>query len=239
MLFEPFYGYLSKTCKRMRSALEGLPPFFWVLSRESLGMLTTKEAIEQRRSVRKYKLDPIPDGYITELLHSARLAPSGCNAQPWRFKIVREPDVKAKLAQAAHNQSFIAEAPVVMVCCADIQGYIDGSTSGVQDLGKIGAVEEEVVTTIKEKTEVLKILGTADLGPRIAANVAIAIEHMVLRALDFGLGTCWVRLIDEPRIKQIFGWDDHIYVVALLPMGFPAEFPQARKRRELSDIMID
>ncbi len=202
-------------------------------------MLTTKEAIERRRSIRKYKPDPIPDGYITELLHSARLAPSGCNAQPWRFKIVREPDVKAKLAQAAHNQSFIAEAPVVMVCCADIQGYIDGSTSGAQDLGEIGAVEEEVVTTIKEKTEILKILGTADLGPRIAANVAIAIEHMVLRALDFGLGTCWVRLIDEPRIREIFGWDDNIYVVALLPMGFPAESPQARKRRELSDIMID
>ena len=202
-------------------------------------MLTTKEAIERRRSIRKYKPDPIPDGYITELLHSARLAPSGCNAQPWRFKIVREPDVKAKLAQAAHNQSFIAEAPVVMVCCADIQGYLDGSTSGAQDLGEIGAVEEEVVTTIKEKTEILKILGTADLGPRIAANVAIAIEHMVLRALDFGLGTCWVRLVDEPRIREIFGWDDNIYVVALLPMGFPAESPQARKRRELIDIMID
>jgi nitroreductase len=201
-------------------------------------MLTTKEAIEQRRSIRKYKPDQIPDGYITELLHSARLAPSGCNAQPWRFKIVREPDVKVKLAQAAHNQSFIAEAPVVIVCCADIQGYIDGSTSGAQDLGEIGAVEEEVVTTIKEKTEILKILGTADLGPRIAANVAIAIEHMVLRALDFGLGTCWVRLIDEPRIREIFGWDDNIYVVALLPMGFPAESPQARKRRELRDIMI-
>ena len=122
----------------MRSALEGLIPVSWALSRESLDMLTTKEAIEQRRSIRKYKPDPIPDGYITELLHSARLAPSGCNAQPWRFKIVREPDVKAKLAQAAHNQSFIAEAPVVMVCCADIQGYIDGSTSGVQDLGEIG-----------------------------------------------------------------------------------------------------
>jgi nitroreductase len=203
-----------------------------------MDMLTTKEAIEKRRSIRKYKPDPIPDEFVTELLHAARLAPSGCNAQPWRFKTVKEPDVKARLAQAAYKQLFIAEAPVVMVCCADIQGYIDGSSSGAQDLGKIGAVEERVVRTIKDKTEILRTLGTDDLGPHIAANVAIAIEHMVLRALDFGLGTCWVRLIDESKIRKIFGWDENIYVVALLPMGFPAEFPQARNRRELEDILI-
>lgn len=201
-------------------------------------MLTTKEAIEIRRSIRKYKPDPIPDEFVTELLHAARLAPSGCNAQPWRFKIVKEPDVKARLAQAAYRQMFIAEAPVVMVCCADIRGYIDGSSSGVQDLRKIEAVEERVVRTIKDKTEILRTIGTNDLGPRIAANVAIAIEHMVLRALDFGLGTCWVRLIDESRIRKIFGWDENIYVVALLPIGFPAEFPQARKRRKIEGILI-
>jgi nitroreductase len=78
-------------------------------------MLTTKEAIEKRRSIRKYKPDPVPDEAVKELLHAARLAPSGCNAQPWRFKIVKEPDVKARLAQAAYKQMFIAEAPVVMV----------------------------------------------------------------------------------------------------------------------------
>lgn len=203
-----------------------------------MGMLTTKEAIEKRRSIRKYKPDPIPDEFVRELLHAARLAPSGCNAQPWRFKIVKEPDVKARLAQAAYKQMFIAEAPVVMVCCADIRGYIDGSSSGVQDLGRIGAVEERVVRTIRDKTEIIRTLGMDDLGPRIAANVAIAIEHMVLRALDFGLGTCWIRLIDESEIRKIFGWDDNIYVVALLPIGFPAESPQARKRRELEDILI-
>jgi hypothetical protein len=45
-------------------------------------------------------------------------------------------------------------------------------------------------------------------------------------------------LIDESEIRKIFEWDDNIYVVALLPMGFPAESPQARKRRELEDILI-
>jgi nitroreductase len=60
-----------------------------------------------------------------------------------------------------------------------------------------------------------------------------------LRALDFGLGSCWVRLIDEQKVKELFKWSDNIYVVALLPIGYPAESPEARKRLELDEILID
>ena len=97
-------------------------------------MLTTKEAIEKRRSIRKFKPDPIPNEYITELLNAARLAPSGCNAQPWRFRIVADQVTKSELAHAAYDQAFIAEAPNVIICCADISGYIEGTVSGVQDV---------------------------------------------------------------------------------------------------------
>jgi len=202
-------------------------------------MLTTKEAIEKRRSIRKYKADSIPDEYVRELLDSARLAPSGCNAQPWRFKIVKESDVKAKLAEAAYNQAFISQAPIVIVCCADIQGYLDGTVSGVQDLGQIGAIEDRIVTILKGKAKDLETIGSNELGPRIASNVAIAIEHIVLRARDFGLGSCCIRLMDEQKVKEIFGWSENVFVVALLPIGYPAEFPIARKRLELNAILID
>ncbi|MBF0506001.1 MAG: nitroreductase family protein [Nitrospirae bacterium] len=202
-------------------------------------MLNTKEAIEKRRSIRKYKPDFIPDENIRELLDSARLAPSGCNAQPWRFKIVKEAGVKARLAEAAYNQSFIADAPVVIVCCADIQGYIDGTVSGVQDLGKVGAVKDGMVTVLQRRADNLKTMDRSELVPIIAVNVAIAIEHIVLRALDFGLGSCWVRLFYEQKVKDLFEWRDNIYVVALLPIGYPAEMPKARKRLELNEILID
>ncbi|MDI6763693.1 MAG: nitroreductase family protein [Thermodesulfobacteriota bacterium] len=202
-------------------------------------MFTTKEAIEKRRSIRKFKTEPIPDEYITELLNAARLAPSGCNAQPWRFKIVKEQETKSKLAYAAYDQSFIAEAPVIIVCCADIQGYLNGTVSASQDLGKIGAIEDRIVKILHSRTEQMKSIGIHEIGPRIAANVAIAIEHIVLRALDFGLGSCWIRLVDEQKVKEIFGWDDNIYVVALLPIGYPAEFPEERKRLKLKDILIE
>jgi nitroreductase len=202
-------------------------------------MLTTKEAIEQRRSIRKFKPDPVPDDVISELLDAARLAPSGSNAQPWRFKIVKDSQTKKKLAEAAYNQSFIAQAPVVFVCCADIDGYLNGVVSGLQDLGRTGAVEDRIVKIILERTDKTKSTSIDQLGQRIAFNVAIAIEHIVLRALDFGLGTCWIRLMDEQAIKTIFGWDDTISVVALLPVGYSDESPAPRKRRIIEEIILD
>ena len=202
-------------------------------------LLSTKEAIRQRRSIRKFKPDPVPDECVAELLESARLAPSGCNAQPWRFKVVRDPGKRLLLAQAAHDQMFIAEAPVVIVCCADVQGYLDGSVSGIQDLGKIGAVEDKVVKVLVKNIDQLRTYSVEELGARIAANVAIAIEHMVLRALDFGLGSCWIRFLDAERIKKMFGWDDNIFVVALLPVGYPAESPAPRKRLLPKALLID
>lgn len=201
-------------------------------------MLTTKEAIEERRSIRKFKDTQVSQEIIMELLDAARLAPSGCNAQPWKFKIIEDEETKQKLSQAAHKQSFIAQAPVVLVCCADISAYIEGTVSGVQDLGKVGALEEQIVNILCESAYELKQASIDEIGPRIAVNVAIAIEHIVLRALDFGLGTCWIRLLEEEKIKEIFGWDDNIYVVALLPLGYPAESPKQRKRVTLSEIII-
>jgi nitroreductase len=202
-------------------------------------MLTTKEAIEQRRSIRKFKSEPVPDEYIDALLDAARLAPSGSNAQPWRFKIVKDSETKAKLVHAAYNQAFIAEAPVVFVCCANIGGYLDGVVSGLQDLGKVGAVEDRIVEIVLNRTGRMMKMNLDQFGQRIAFNVAIAIEHVVLRALDFDLGTCWIRLIDESAIKSIFGWDDTISVVALLPIGYPDEAPAPRKRRSIEDIVIE
>lgn len=201
-------------------------------------MLTTKEAIEQRRSIRKFKSDTVPDEVMSALLDAARLAPSGCNAQPWRFKIVRDEETKRKLAQAAFDQPFVAEAPVVLVCCADVGAYLEGMVSGTEDLGKIGVVEDRIVKIIHRAADGMKSMPVAEVGPRIAVNVAIAVEHIALRALDFGLGSCWIRLINEQAVKGIFGWDDNLYVVALLPLGYPAEAPPPRKRRSIEEIVL-
>lgn len=202
-------------------------------------VLTTKEAIENRRSIRKFKPDSVSDETIMALLESARLAPSGCNAQPWRFKIVKDLETKKRLQAIAYNQKFISQAPVVLVICADVQGYLDGRISGVQDLGKIGVFDDEICEILHKKTKQKSEMNIEVLRKSVAFNVAIAIEHIVLRALDFGLGTCWMKLIDEKAIRELFGWDENLYPVALLPIGYPAEMPQSRKRRPIEELIIE
>ena len=73
------------------------------------------EAIKTRRSIRRYKPTPVPEGLLKEVLNAARLAPSADNAQPWRIIVVRDELMKAKLCPACNGQKFIAQAPLVLV----------------------------------------------------------------------------------------------------------------------------
>jgi nitroreductase len=77
------------------------------------------EAIKGRRSIRSFKKQDVPDDIVAKLIEAARWAPSAGNIQPWQFVIVRKPDVKRRLSEAALNQAFIEEAPVFIVVCAD------------------------------------------------------------------------------------------------------------------------
>lgn len=76
------------------------------------------EVIKNRCSVREYKPDPVPEESLKKILEAARFAPSAHNAQDWKFVVVKDLKKKKKLAEAAHNQEFIAEAPVVIVAVA-------------------------------------------------------------------------------------------------------------------------
>jgi nitroreductase len=77
------------------------------------------EAIKGRRSIRAYKAVDVPEETVEKLIDAARWAPSAGNIQPWEFIVVRNPEIKRRLAAAALGQSFIEEAPVVIVVCAD------------------------------------------------------------------------------------------------------------------------
>jgi len=79
--------------------------------------MSVLEVIRKRKSVRKYKPDPIPDDVLLRVLEAARLAPSAKNLQPWKFIIVKDEKIKEKLVEACLNQHFIAEAPIVIVAC--------------------------------------------------------------------------------------------------------------------------
>jgi nitroreductase len=74
-------------------------------------------AIRQRRSVRAYKAVEVEEEKLKKILEAARLSPSASNRQEWKFIVVRNEETKKKLAKAAFGQSFIGEAPVVLVAC--------------------------------------------------------------------------------------------------------------------------
>ncbi|KUO40162.1 MAG: hypothetical protein APZ16_07045 [Candidatus Hadarchaeum yellowstonense] len=78
------------------------------------------EAIKGRRSIRGFKPESISDADLEKILEAGISAPSAGNCQPWEFVIVRDQKIKQKLVQAARGQSFLAEAPVVIVICADV-----------------------------------------------------------------------------------------------------------------------
>jgi nitroreductase len=76
------------------------------------------EAMKGRRSIRVFKRRDVSDEDVAKLIDAAIWAPSAGNIQPWEFVIVRKPDVKRRLVEAAWDQSFI-EAAVVIVVCAN------------------------------------------------------------------------------------------------------------------------
>ena len=74
-------------------------------------------AISQRSSVRAYKATDVEEDKLKKILEAARLSPSASNRQEWKFIVVRDKETKKKLAKAAFGQSFISEAPIVIVAC--------------------------------------------------------------------------------------------------------------------------
>jgi nitroreductase len=77
------------------------------------------EAIEKRRSIRKFKKQEIKDEYINLLIYAASLAPCAGNTQEWRFIIVKDEKKKEELAKASYNQLWMKDAPVIIAICAD------------------------------------------------------------------------------------------------------------------------
>jgi nitroreductase len=94
------------------------------------------EAIEKRRSIRKFKPGQVREEDLKKILQAGRLAPSGGNRQPWCFIIVRDSETKNALAIASNDQKFVAEADTVIVALGDSGAYPKTSTSSTRILHK-------------------------------------------------------------------------------------------------------
>jgi len=140
------------------------------------------DVIRNRRSIRKYTDEPVSDADLDYVLEAARLAPSWANTQCWRFIVVKNPEMKTKLAEAGN--AWIAHAPVIVVACADPS---KPGTKGDQEyymldvgiamehlvlaaadrgLGTcwIGAFDEQTVKTVLDVPDGIRVVATTPLG---------------------------------------------------------------------------
>jgi len=160
------------------------------------------EVVRTRRSIRRFADKPVEDEKIHELLEAVRQAPSWANLQCWRFIVVKDPPVKEKISEISYVESFfapkgyksnparkgLAEAPVVIVACAD------PSQSG----------------TIWEQ-------------PYYMTDMGLAAQTLMLAARALGLGTVFVGVFDEEKIRSMLSIPSNIRVVGLFPVGYPLE----------------
>ncbi len=205
----------------------------------TVNQLRVLEAIRKRRSIRRFKTTPLSEQQIERLIEAARLAPSGCNVQPWRFIIVKDKELKHGLHEASFNQKFIEDAPIVIVCCGDLLSWkkTREHTQEVLNRGDV-SLSKECENALMDRVNRAILAEMHERTPSTLLNVAIAIEHVVLEAVELGLGSCWVRLFDEKKIRQLLDLPEHLCVVALLPVGVPDEEPKPRPRLSSSVITL-
>lgn len=166
------------------------------------------EVIHKRRSIRKFKPEPVARSDLKRILEAGRLAPSGGNRQPWYFIVVRDLEIKKALSKVANNQKFIADADTVVVA-----------------LG-----EPRTPTKLPYKFSSTRIPHRQD--------PMIAIEHMVLAATALGYGTCWIGAFNEDEVKRLLKIPENLVVIALLPIGVSDESPSPRPRKAFKEIFF-
>lgn len=208
-------------------------------------MLSAWEAIEARRSVRKFSPDDVSEEMIDQMLEAARLAPSGGNVQPWRFLVVRDSDTKRKLRDICMEQRFIEDVPVVIICFGDLSRYSPEAATrrrqSFEDSGILATLSGRFADPeFRARMQSAPTPSREQLLPGMIANTYIAIEHLVIMAAALGLATCWVGGFDRAGISQLFALDDTLVPVAVLPVGYPdGKLPPPRPRLSLEEILVE
>jgi nitroreductase len=132
-----------------------------------------EDLVRERAMMRAFRPDPVPEELIQKLLRSAVRAPSAGNLQAWEFVVVREAETKRRLAEAALRQMFVAEAPVVIVACRNME----------RNAGKYGGRGRDFYNLIDASFASLMILLAAHNEGLSACFVGAYLDKEVSRIL--------------------------------------------------------
>lgn len=208
-------------------------------------MTTTKsmgvmEAISHRHSVRSFTSEPITGEQLEALFQAARLAPSSLNSQPWRYKVAQG-DVLQEFGkkEVSRTQTWLAGAGAIIACCADTSGYVRDSQASAFFFRDNDLIQGDAMDGIDEYVSRESSASEAGRFGAAAMNVGISISFMMLRAVELGLGTCWVGMFNEQKVKELLGIDPALRIVGILAVGHPADAGAVEhKRKSLDEIVL-
>lgn len=170
------------------------------------------DVIKGRRSIREYKPGPVSDEILEKVLEAVRWAPSWANTQCWEIVVIREPEIKAKVAEALPPGnpalSCLRETPVLLVFC------------GIRNLS--GFKRGEAIT---------------EKGDWFMFDIGLAMENLCLAAHSLGLGTVIIGNFDAKKVEVLLGVPENISVVAITPLGYSQKEGSAPRRKELADFV--
>ncbi len=176
--------------------------------------MTLHELIARRQSCRRYADRPVPRGLIDQCLDAARLAPSACNSQPWRFVVADRDPGRGLLAASAfagrYSMNQFAVTAPVLVAVVDA-----GSGAAARVGGWLRDVRYSLV------------------------DIGIAGTLLDLQAAELGLGVCWLGWFDERAVRKALRLPRAARVPLLFSLGYPAEETiRPKTRKALDEIRV-
>jgi nitroreductase len=188
--------------------------------------MNTLEAIAQRRSIRKFKADPVPDELVTEVLKATVQAPSAKNRQPWHFVVVSKPDQRAEMVRVMRKSIDQVEKMEVDI----------GSARWTAAVMEQAPVTVFVFNSCAER-DPGKLFWEYDLSIVDVQSIGGAIQTMLLAAQDLGLGTLWICDVLY-AYDELCDWLGQTHqLVAAVSLGYPDEAPEARPRKPLDEVV--
>ena len=208
---------------------------------QSLAEITMK-VIQDRRSIREYTDQPVSEEDLKMILEAARQAPSGENAQPWRFIIVKDHATRQRLGAIAAGGSgrrFTAEF---------VTKKMQERFASLEDEAKKKAAFEKLtsgnVSAFLAKAPVsIVVCGKKDVWD-LPYDTSAAMENILLMVTALGLGACWViapciDIRDEERLKKLLNVPEGFKVVSIISVGHPTRPHRPRPRLALEDLVYD
>jgi len=198
------------------------------------------ELVRQRRSVRSFKEDPIPDEQVDKIIEAARFAPSGFNLQPWEFVIVRDGELKNRIVQCIRDAVAVTwRMEAARESWQGVQPPVVPPPMGFAGAPVFIITFGDVRT--RDGLPMIHRYSEESWNRTFTSSLASAFIYMHLAATSLGLGSQWVSVITQPAvqcfIKQLLGIPAPFQIYDMMALGYPKMTPPPRLVRSREEMV--